>query len=115
MLPVLAAAALLYPPAAHPQPRVPSNPRRNSMSLQQRNIVWDWAQGAPPMSRLHGLGVSLRLHTGRTGALLSASLFDGSDRSRLWSMRAEVPLTKPSKACFTVERAWQVPTTITRC
>lgn len=94
---------------------LPNLPREISMSLQQRNIVWDWAQGAPPRSRLHGLGVSLRLHTGRTGGLLSASLFDGTDRTRLWSMRAEMPLAKPSKTCFTVERAWQVPTTVTRC
>ncbi len=85
------------------------------MSLQQRNLVWDWAQGATPRSPLHGLGIALRLHTGRTGGLLSATLFDGTDRSRLWSMRAEVPLAKPSNACFTVERAWQVPTTATRC
>ncbi|CAM9289153.1 unnamed protein product, partial [Scytosiphon promiscuus] len=84
-----------------------------SMSLQQRNLVWDWAQGLPSRSPLHGLGISLRLHTGR-GGLLSATLYDGTDRSRLWSMRADVPLGKPSNVCFAVERAWQVPTTDTR-
>lgn len=79
------------------------------MSLQQRNLVWDWAQGMPSRSPLHGLGVSLRLHTGPR-SLLSATLYDGANRSRLWSMRAEVPLAKPSNTCVTVERAWQVPT-----
>lgn len=83
-----------------------------SMSLQQRSVVWDWAQGMPSISPLHGLGVALRLHTGRR-ALLSATLFDGTDRSRLWSVRADVPLAKPSNTCFTAERAWQVPTTNT--
>ncbi|CAM9818682.1 unnamed protein product [Ectocarpus sp. 13 AM-2016] len=81
-----------------------------SMSLQQRSVVWDWAQGMPSISPLHGLGVALRLHTGRR-ALLSATLFDGTDRSRLWSVRADVPLAKPCNTCFTAERAWQVPTT----
>ena len=80
------------------------------MSLQQRNVVWDWAQGMPSTSPLHGLGVSLRLHTGRR-AWLSATVFDGSNRSRLWSMRAEIPLAKPSNVYFSVERAWQVRTT----
>ncbi|CAN0276083.1 unnamed protein product [Hapterophycus canaliculatus] len=83
------------------------------MSLQQRSLVWDWAQGVPSRSPLNGLGISLRLHTGR-GGLLSATVYDGTDRSRLWSMRADVPLAKPSNVCFSVERAWQVPTTDTR-
>eukprot|EP00904_Undaria_pinnatifida_P013799 jgi/Undpi1/954/HiC_scaffold_10.g04418.m1 len=56
--------------------------------------------------RRHGLGVSLRLHTGRNG-WFSATVFDGSDRSRLWSMRAEMPLARPSNVSFSVERAWQ--------
>lgn len=54
--------------------------------------------------------MSLRVHTGRR-AWLSATLFDGGDRSRLWSMRAEVPLAKPSDVMFSVERSWQIPTT----
>lgn len=80
------------------------------MSLQQRSVVWDWAQGMPSRSPLRGLGVSLRLHTGRRG-WFGATVFDGRDRSRLWSVRAEMPLAKPSEVCFFLERAWQVQTT----
>lgn len=81
------------------------------MSLQQRSVVWDWAQGMPNRSPRHGLGVSLRVRTGRR-AWVSATFFDGSDRSRLWSMRAEVPMTRPSDVSFSLERSWQVRTTL---
>lgn len=80
------------------------------MSLQQRSVVWDWVQGMPQRSRLFGKGISLRVHTGR-GNWLSATLFDGSERCRLWAVRAEMPLAKPSAALFSIERTWQVATT----
>ncbi|CAM9876625.1 unnamed protein product [Choristocarpus tenellus] len=80
-----------------------------SMSLEQRSLVWDWTQGLPRQSPLHGLGISLRLRTGSRG-WLSASLLDARVPTRLWTLRADVPLVEPSDVRFSMERMWQVRT-----
>ena len=81
-----------------------------SMSVQQRDVVWDWAQGMPSRSSLHGVGISMRLHAGSRG-LFSVTLYDARNRSRLWSLRAEAPLAKPLDIYLSADRAWQARTT----
>ncbi|CAM9320944.1 unnamed protein product [Discosporangium mesarthrocarpum] len=82
-----------------------------SMCLEQRSMIWDWTQGAPERSWLAGLGITLRLRTGPGGWLI-ASLLDGRNPRRLLAVRAEVPMADPSDVRFSLERTWQVRTTV---